>query len=292
MLNPQEALLVADLFYSLDSAVRHGLHRTLIADERDYISQLVTHCNYPNGIFNSYSFNGIRFKSDWFAKVNSGHDERLFGCDSMIVFKVDNNIKVGLFEGKWPRIIIEPNYPWDYPQKKTKQSHFTSQIERQANWTNQAAIWEMFCYEDAVGNFNSPFDRKASTCIKHQFAKSLINKTPSLQVMWNNEDLITLIQSAQSPKFDGENETNLRTIVFDILTCNFGTAKSIEPNEPTFTLVSNKEDISIDCPILILAPENSDLQKSNEQKVEGFMQKTGLSFFQQLDIIPPNSEGR
>jgi len=202
----------------------------------------------------------------------------------MIVFKVKNKIKVGLFEGKWPRIIKDPSYHWDYTQKSTKTSHFTNQIERQSKWTNQAAIWEMFFYEEKVGVFNTPFDKNASTCIRHKFAKALVNTRPSLQTIWNNVDLTNLITSEQTTAFDGTNETNLKTVIFDILTCSFGTPITIKPRDRIFTLTSNNEEERARCPILNMTNDD-DLN----QTIEGFMAENGLSFFQQVNIISTNS---
>ncbi len=284
MIPTLEAQIISDLFYLIDTNVRNDLHYNRIADERDYVSRLVTHFNYPFGIFNQFMFNDIKFQSKWYSQVNSGHYERKFGCDSMIVFRVGNTIKVGLFEAKWARVIKDPNYAWDYPQKATKQSHFTSQINRQANWTSQAAIWEMFFYEEQVGTFNTPFDKNASTCIRHQFAKQLVSSTPSLRTVWNNADLTTLIQSEQTPNFDGTNETNLKKIIYDILICNFGKPITIKPNDRTFYLQGTDERAR--CPVVSMTPEN------DNQNIESFMKEVGLSFFQQVDISQidkPNS---
>ena len=283
MISRTDAKVISELFYLLDTNVRNDLYHNRIADERDYVSRLVTHFNYPFGIFNQFCFKHIKFQSKWFANVNSGHYERKFGCDSMIVFRVKNKIKVGLFEAKWPRVIKDPKYQWDYTQKSTKTSHFTNQILRQAKWISNAAIWEMFFYEGKVGKLNSPFDKKASTCVRHSYSDLLVSSTPSLQTIWNNSDLATLIQSAQTSSFNGTSETNIRQIIFDILTCNFGKPIEIAPNDKTFDLISKDNDESVKCPIISTSEEN----ESNEI-VNGFMSENGLSFFQQLNIETPN----
>lgn len=286
MISITDAKIISDLFYLLDTNVRDDLYNNRIADERDYVSRMLTHFNYPFGIFNQVLFNNIGFQSKWFGRVNSGNHERKFGCDSMIVFKVSNKIKVGLFEAKWARVIKDPKFHWDYTQKTTKTSHFTNQIERQSKWTNHAAIWEMFFYEEKVGIFSPPFDTNASTCVRHKFAHDLIDCTPSLQTIWNDTDLITLIKSEQTSKFDGANETNLRKIVYDILSCAFGKVIAIKPGVGTFTLISNDEDESVRCPIIDMATE-----ESLNQRVESFMAENGLSFFQQLNILLPTENG-
>lgn len=284
MITTKEAKIISELLYIIDTNVRNDLNRNLIADERDYVSRLATHFNYPFGIFNQFSFNGIRFQSKWFSKVNSGHDERKFGCDGMIVFRVDNKIKVGLFEAKWPRIIRDPKYQWDYTQKSTKTSHFTNQILRQSKWTSSAAIWEMFFYEQKVGVFDPPFDKNASSCIKHEYANALVTSNPSLQTIWNNDDLKSLILSAQTSIYDGTNETNLKQIIYEILTCRFGNPINISSSDRTFTLESNDGSESASCPIISIFED-----KSEDQFIEGFMSENGLSFFQQLNISTTNT---
>lgn len=285
MISTIDAQIISKLFYLLDTNVRNDLYCNRIADERDYVSRLVTHFNYPFGIFNQFGFNHMKFQSKWVTKVNSGHHERKFGCDSMIVFRVNNKIKVGLFEAKWPRVIKDPNYQWDYNQKSTKTSHFTNQILKQSKWTNYAAIWEMFFYEEKVGTFNRPFDKNASTCVRHSFANSLVSSTPSLQTIWNNNDLNNLIQSAQTTSFDGTNETNIKQIIVDILTCNFGEPIDIGPNDRTFTLTSIDNDEIAICPIISMSEDNG-----SNQIIESFMSENGLSFFQQINIIIPKPE--
>lgn len=284
MISTKDAEIIAELFYLLDAGVRDNLSKGFIADERDYMSRLVNNFNYPYGILNKYTFNHMRFQSKWFAKVNSSHNERKFGCDSMIVFKIGDKLKVGLFEAKWPRVILDPKYQWDYTQKSTKTSHFTDQINRQSKWTSDAAIWEMFFYEQKVGLFDIPFDKKASSCVRHQSAINLINTKPGLNTIWNNLDLKMLIKSEQTKAFNGTNETNIKKIIYDILTCNFGSIINLVPTDNSFLLTSTDKSEKVKCPILSMTENNED-----NQNIENFMNEYGLSFFQQLNIsIPKN----
>ncbi len=285
MIPINEAKIISELFYRLDMNVRNDLHHKRIADERDYVSRLVTHFNYPFGIFQRVSFNGIHLQSKWFSKVNDPDHEKKFGCDSMIVFRVNDEIKVGLFEAKWPRVIKKPKYRWDYAQKSNKRSHFTDQILRQARWTNYAAIWEMFLYEEKVGTLNCPFDKYASTCVRHNFAKAFVRKTPSLKIVWNNIDLTDLIQSAQTSSFNGTNQTNIKDIVLDILTCKFGKAIDIKPGDTGFKLTSKYPKEVVKCPIIPMT-EDDDINSI----IGEFMAENGLSFFQQLNIVSPNEK--
>jgi hypothetical protein len=279
MLAINDAMAIADLFYYIDQGVRYDLYNKGVADERDYVSRLVTHFTHPFGIFTKYSLNQFRFKSKWFAKVNSGHHERKFGCDSMIVFEVNGKVKVGLFEAKWPRVIVDPAYGWDYIPKSKKLSHFTDQIERQSNWTKQAAIWEMFFYEEQPGVIAAPFDKNGSTCIKHQVAQDYVTGSNRPAYIWDNDDLERLIRLAQTAAY-GTSATNLFTIIVEILSCRIGEAIAIKPGDRYFTLQSNDGD-EARCPIL-----NMDELQGNDELINGFMEQYGLSSFQYMKILP------
>jgi hypothetical protein len=281
MLNTNDAHTISELFYQLDTNVRNDLSKGVIADERDCVSRLVSHLNYPFGILTHVIFKNLSFKSEWFAQVNPGFLERKFGCDFMIVFEVNNQIKIALIEAKWPRVIKDPKYKWDYTQKSNKISHFSDQILRQSNWSDQAFIWEMFFYEEKPNIINSPFDQYASTCIPHQFALSEINSNSSLMNLWNNNDLKTLIQKTQNQGYQGRNETNLKTMIYNLLICNYGKPIQINESDGAINLVSEnlKEEVRIP---RIDFNEQSDAR--NNDIVSGFLEKTGLKMFQYIKI--------
>ena len=279
MLNNYESILIAGLFYLLDTNVRADLSKKQIADERDYVSRLVTNFNYPFGLFNKFWLGHMKLQCKWFSRVNKPSDERRFGCDSMIVFQVENRVKIGLFEAKWCRIIDNPDYQWDSTQKASKRSHFTDQIKRQSLWTKKATIWEMFFYEQKVGKFDTPFDKNASTCVLHKYARKFIRKPRNLKTLWNNDDLLLLIESAQTPSFDGENETNLKDIIYNILYCKYGKPIEIKPTDSSIYLSSNDDSENVAIPII-----NFGIDDQTDQRIEGFMSENGLSFFQYLKI--------
>lgn len=279
MLNNYESLLIAELFYLLDTNVRADLSKKQIADERDYVSRLVTTFNYPFGLFNNFLLGHMKLQSKWFSRVNRQSDERRFGCDSMIVFQVENRVKIGLFEAKWCRIIDNPDYHWDYAQKPSKQSHFTDQIKRQSLWTKKAAIWEMFFYEQKVGQFDTPFDKNASTCILHEYAKKFISNHRNLKTLWNNDDLLLLIKSAQTPNFDGENETNLKDIIYNILYCKYGKPIELKPTDSNIDLSSDDDSENVAIPVI-----SFQIDDQIDERIEGFMSENGLNFFQYLKI--------
>lgn len=283
MLTIPEATLIADLFYTLDKQVRHDLSQGRVADERDCVARLVQNFTYPFGLFNSYGFNSLRFASQWFAKVNDGHHEQTFGCDSMLVFRVGRQVKVGLFEAKWPRLLGKRAHPWDSAQESTKQSHFTDQIRRQASWTPQAAIWETFFLEAPVSTSYTSFDPEGATCVPHEVAARMVATPPNtLNVRWNNADLNQLVQLAQGGPPPRKSVANLHHMIFAMLTCQMGQPILTQPHDREFELVSNDatRPQRVECPLLTFGPD-----ENRQQFVEAFMQTHGLTFFQQVDII-------
>jgi hypothetical protein len=283
MLTVTEAKVVADLFYTLDKQVRYDLAQQRIADERDCVARLVSNFTHPFGLFNQYGLGYLRFQSKWFARVNDSYHEQTFGCDSMLVFRVGNQLKVGLFEAKWPRLIRNPSYGWDYAQESTKQSHFTDQIRRQAAWTGQAAIWETFFLEAPVGTSHASFDLQGSTCVRHNLAAQLVATQPNtLNVRWNNADLDALVQLAQGGALPVNSVANLQHIIFDMLTCQFGQPIPAQTGDTKFILKNNgtTHPSQITCPLLTFGPDDN-----SQPFIEDFMQTNGLTFFQQVDII-------
>ena len=104
MLTETEAISVANLFYKIDCSVRNDLYNYQVSSEPDYVSRMCTHFNYPFGILNLLQLGTLKFETTWQAKVHDKSHEQKFGCDSMIVFQFENQIKVGMFEAKWPRV--------------------------------------------------------------------------------------------------------------------------------------------------------------------------------------------
>jgi len=102
----------------------------------------------------------------------------------MFVFKKGDNIKICLFETKWPRVKNDPSYNWDYIEKKSKISHFSSQVERQSNWTKDVAIWEMFFYEEAVSLYSNSEDLQSVPAFMEEVGLSFFQQV----------DVVTLAQ--------------------------------------------------------------------------------------------------
>lgn len=264
---------IANLFYNIDKSVRVDLSNDRIADERDYVSRLVTHFNYPFGLVNVYKLTKPLLKSISFSKTLPSSQEQLFGCDSIIIFQKRDRVKIGVFEAKWPRVFKNPQYRWDYAQQGSRDSHFSSQIIRQRSWSDLATIWEMFFYEEEPGIIASPFDRYGSTCILHEYADLHLNGFLDNRRIWNNQDLRDLISFAQASSVGGNNETNIRMIIKKMLKDTTKT-HTIQPNANTFVLKNtSNEEASV--PVV-----NFDKHVNAQNRfISSFMEKVGLSNF-------------
>jgi hypothetical protein len=278
MLSEKNAAVVANLFYTLDIGVRDQLAKRLITSERDYVSALAHNFRHPFGLFNNYVVGDLKFEATWTARSNDGSSEQAFGCDSMIVFQVKDKVKVCLFEAKWPRVVIDSTYSWDSLQKSSKKSHFTDQINRQAEWANEAAIWEMFFLEERPNTIKKPFDKYGSTCVKHKFAKAYIDGPHVPSTIWDNTDLERLINSSLTDAYTGIGQSNLHELIIDVLTCKFGQAIEIEPSDSFFELTSaSGKQVRVPVP-------NLGLSENRPFILEEFMGEYGLSFFQYMNI--------
>ncbi|MCO7185998.1 hypothetical protein NH341_11210 [Tenacibaculum sp. XPcli2-G] len=242
---------------------RNELNQGNITSERDYVSNLGTHLRFP---FGPFFLTRIAI-----ARTLPQNLETTFGCDSIIIFKRGNKVKVGLFEAKWPRYFSVANYPWD-SKNTAGNSRFSSQITRQSNWSNSGAyIWEMFFNESASGYVSPPFDDFGSNCLPHADAFKYMNANKtSLSILWNNQDLINSLP----------NSMNFRKIIYNILRCRFGEKFDLIKNE--FTIFSNDKKTKIQVPV-ITSIENIDKSPYNEI-LNSFMEKTGLSHYICLDI--------
>lgn len=254
--------LIASLFYYFDSKCREGLHRKLITSERDYVSRLVTFISFPFGPFIRANFA--------LARSLTHSEEQKFGCDGLIIFKNNTEVKVGLFEAKWPRYFIKSNYPWDKPTANAS-SRFSSQLTRQNNWTQSAAIWNMFFNESKVGNINPPFDTNGSACIWHDVAYNYMNANNLMNRVWKNNDLINLLNNRPTNFRNPNYSTNLRHIIFNILDCRKGIIHNIGDRDTSF-IITSKDEKEVEIPILF---DFEDQQLT----IESFFEETGLRYY-------------
>ena len=165
MVNEIVSRFIASLCYSIDRTCRHDLQANRIVSERDYVSNLGTHLRFPLGPFCEFNLA--------LATTLNGGLERIFGCDSILIFRHRNEVKIGIFEAKWPRFFTQQNYPWDSLSKKNNDSRFSSQIIRQQNWNASGlTIWEMFFNESLPGTNHVNWDDLGSTCVLHTDASN------------------------------------------------------------------------------------------------------------------------
>lgn len=87
---------VSKFIYEIDEICRRDLSKLILVSERDYVSQFNTLIRYPNG-YKSKSNPSI------YVQTLKGDIEQKIGCDSIMIFKIENKYKVGLFESKLPR---------------------------------------------------------------------------------------------------------------------------------------------------------------------------------------------
>lgn len=261
MIGSNEAQLLAYWIYKMDHACRTDLMNGIIANERDYVSTLCTRIRDHLRAFHIIT-------NDIHAKTLNGKKERLFGCDSIMVFRLGNEVKVGLFEAKWPRFFKKPAYPWD------KGPRFSSQIIRQRNWVSSGVvIWEMFFNEAKPGKVHAGWDSEGSNCILHTYADNyLINhKSNSSSSKWNNVDLSRLF---------GQNLENIYDIAFYMLTCRYGEKIAVEGYSFKLTSKSDNSEQTFRVPIPVT--EGSEIVDA--EAVTEFMGPVGLENYIYVDL--------
>ncbi|EHQ05552.1 hypothetical protein [Leptonema illini] len=140
--SPHVIAEVADCARWADRLVRADLIHGFVVTENDYTSNFTSAFRRE---INSRRLPGLSAHS----QVLTPSVERRTGTDGCIVFHNQSVFKVGLFEGKWPRLSTHLNY-WDSIQKSGGRSHFDDQLARQAALSGYA-IWEMFYSEEPYG---------------------------------------------------------------------------------------------------------------------------------------------
>lgn len=252
--------LLSSIIYFIDSEIRKDLNRGHITDENDYTSNLCSRIRNIglNNFFKIQSF-----------KCNKSQESR-FGCDGIILFKLKDFIKVGLFEAKWPR--VSRIYQWD--KLNSKESHFHSQLNRQRKWSNTAAIWEMFYNELPVGDKYWNFDRYGSSCVWHELALIYDSNFIKSNQIWKNEDIIELFWTRPFSFFNRHYGNNLRYIILDMLSCKKGKPISLD-NETNYFYLEGEED-----KIKIPLPKTD----GYEDRIKEFLNSMGLTNYLYFDI--------
>lgn len=257
------ARLVASMVYNADRNVRDELSKEFITSEDDYVSNLTSQIRNE---WNRYNLPCYVHSQ----RLNR-QQENLFGCDAVILFKIEDKAKLCLFEAKYPRIKSSNNYRWDSLQISSGISHFSDQLSRQSKWSHLAAIWELFILEESPGNRFKSFDLWGSTCIWHSRALEFdhIEKDPN--DLWENCHLENLLGRAKLRTT--LRQTNLFEILISVLTCKSGVQIPIQNN--LIRISSSDRDAEISVPASL---------ESMREDVEEFCEEYGVKHFWYLEL--------
>lgn len=163
--------------------------------------------------------------------------ENSFGCDSIFVIKMGADVKIGLFEAKFPRL-SKTKYRWDYEQKKNSlpltpsESHFSNQLERQHKWINDAAIWELFITEGKPLSEPPYFDMYASTCIWHNITHKFRTKHLPINTIWTSSNLKKLMEINHRLNYLADQ--NLFHMLMRVFICEAGNRLKIDSEGYTY----------------------------------------------------------
>ena len=250
---------IARQFYSIDQNLRiRFINGSNLFTENHYTTLFAEYLNI--------SFAGI-LPNVVYSSVLKRPDETKFGCDGIIIFQFGTEVKVGLFEAKWPF-----RKGWDYRQGSSA-SHFTNQIIRQSKYKGEFAIWETFYDSRTLHNAFIP-NNFGSTCSWHKETHdfqvaSIINR------VWTTIDVATLL---------GIHGHNFYQIIYSILMCSKG--KKIDTSKTQSIVIEMADRYSETIPI----PINFDSNLDGNQKIETFMKKAGLSLYVAINLTDTNKK--
>lgn len=158
MLIPQDVIhQIATAAYWADRMIRADLIDGYIANENDYTSNLTREFRRQ---INVRALPGLTAT----AFVLEGGLERAVGADATIIISDGIEMKICYFEAKWPRWDTTVD-SWDHVQASTGESHFDSQLQRQAVMPAQTVIWEMFYIESPYRQQKPGLPDFGSACV-------------------------------------------------------------------------------------------------------------------------------
>ncbi len=244
---------IARKFVDIDENLRQRfIRRNNLNNENHYTQLFAEHINLAfSSILPIFTTSSVLRPSD----------ERKFGCDCIIIFQFGKEVKIGLFEAKWPF-----RQGWDYPQNGHP-SHFTNQLERQCAFKDVFAIWETFYDSSPLHNSIIPNNR-GSMCSWHQEthdyqASSVIGRK------WNLRDVSSLI---------GINGHTIYQIIYSILICNKGNLLDTKEGKAISIKMANNYSEQIPLPL--------DYESGIEgnQEILSFMKKNGIGLYSAFDL--------
>jgi len=244
---------IARTFYRIDQNLRNRFIRRLNLNNENHYTQL--YAEYIN-----MAFAGVLPHFVYSSVLLPGH-ERKFGCDAIIIFQFGTEVKIGLFEAKWPF-----RNGWDYPQNPNP-SHFTNQLERQSKFDSEFAIWETFYDSRKLPN-SFILNNTGSMCAWH---KETLNfqKASVISRIWTTIDVASLM---------GQNGLNIYQIIYSILMCKKG--KKHNTLGLNSVVVELKDQYSEEIPI----PSIYDSDIKENQKILSFVEESGLGLYLAIDL--------
>lgn len=198
--------------YTIDYRCRRDLCTRTLNDERQYVAALTTRMR------DHVERLGVPFL--FHAQALDATQERLLGCDAALLFHLDEGIKVGLFEAKWPRLLTS-RYSWDRAQGRTSVSHFTDQLLRQSRVGSHVAVWELLMLEASPGQRHVGFDIWGATCLWHAEADAFNRTRSTPQAVWSQDDARGLARSVKRRR------KNLGTCVRRLVDCSVGSPVAV-----------------------------------------------------------------
>jgi hypothetical protein len=198
---------IAGVVYTIDFRCRRDLCTRTLNNEPQYVAALTTR------IRDYLECLGVPALCH--AQALPATQERLLGCDAALLFHLNEGIKVGLFEAKWPRLLTS-RYSWDRAQGGTGVSHFTDQLSRQSRVASHVAVWELLMLEACPGQYHVGFDIWGATCLWHSEADAFNHTRSSPQAVWSQYDARGLARSVT------RHRKNLGTCVRRLVECSVG----------------------------------------------------------------------
>ncbi|CNB67798.1 Uncharacterised protein [Yersinia frederiksenii] len=162
-----------------DKEIRQDFYNGYIVDENDYTSNLTSHIRKIINV-------ALPLRVYTFSQKLPPTQERYWGADAMVVL-IDHNLnlgKIAFFEAKTDR----PN--WDYFQKSSSMSHFSTQLDKQTRAINfKYAVWEQFYTKKDINAPHQGYrNQEGSSCIIHELAYNLHAPLPSATI-WTDSDV-------------------------------------------------------------------------------------------------------
>lgn len=257
---------VARIIYEADCEVRHQVSEGF-ADhgERGYLSSILTlSIAEIRRLFGELS--GLTLRLD-------GRDRHLY--DGIFVFRVGNEIKIGICEAKLLRFIRpngnERNLDDEWDWESNGESHFYNQISDFDNWTPDCATWIMLMSDLHHGEHSPPIDEGGSSCIWQENIREHMEENDIDQDhFWTFQNVLDI---------DEDRITNLESIIYDILICNKGTKITVGENANYVNVrYGTTDQIRINVPLPSINPEGG-ITNDNSGVIVSFLNNYNFSSY-------------